>query len=777
MPRDGILSGVRILDLTWGLAGPVAGRLLAEVGADVIKVEPPGGDPVRRYAAFATWNRSKRSLELDLEEEPDRIELERLLASADVLLHGLRPSRAQRLGLDDDSLARRFPDLIACSLLGYPPEHADAERPGYDILVQARLGLMDEQQGHREGPIFLRFPVPSWGAVYLAAAGILARLLLRERTGVVGPVHTSLLQGALVTLTMHWARARSPSPAFRFGLPKSMIPSLFPCSDGRWIHVMAAPYHVELMERTLAELPSEEIERTRAARGGQPGYFGDDARMETALRTRPSREWLEAFWAADVPVLPAQSLGEILRDEQARKNGYVVEVHDPEWGRTLQAGSPLHVTPLSRVRSAAPRLDEHAAEIRAEPPRLHSADPCPRTASSPAGPPLRGVRVLDLGCFLAGPFAAMLMADLGADVIKLEPRTGDRMRGVERVFAGCQRGKRAIAVDLKHPEAREVIEALVRWADVVHHNLRYPAARKLGIDYETLRPLNPRLIYCHTSAYGPRGPRADWPGYDQLFQAYSGWEVEGGGEGNPPMWHRMGMMDHQNALASLVATLLALLHRERTGEGQFVSASILGASVLTASETLVLCDADGALAPYPRLDRLQTGVTPGYRIYETRDGWIAVAALEAAALRALREVLGVEKDTELPGAFEARTTSELADALEAGGVAAEPVRLDQGPHFFDDFAHRAAGLTVNYAHPRWGRLEQIGALWSFGDRTLRLDRPPPELGEHSREILDELGFDAATIARLAESGAVLLGETRTHLEEGPGTRGPDPFTR
>jgi crotonobetainyl-CoA:carnitine CoA-transferase CaiB-like acyl-CoA transferase len=139
----------------------------------------------------------------------------------------------------------------------------------------------------------------------------------------------------------------------------------------------------------------------------------------------------------------------------------------------------------------------------------------------------------------------MLMADLGADVIKVEATTGDPMRWADWPFAGCQRGKRTVALDLKSAASRPALEALVMWADVVHHNLRMPAARRLGLDSASLRSINPDLVFCHTSSYGPIGPRADWPGYDQLFQASCGWERAGAGAGNPPMWHRFGFMDHR----------------------------------------------------------------------------------------------------------------------------------------------------------------------------------------------------------------------------------------
>jgi len=166
-----ILDGIRIVDLSSGLAGPVATQILAEAGADVVKVERPRGDPLRQLhpAAFATWNRSKRSVVLDLADGGDRGSLDGLLASSDVVVHDLRPSGAARLGLDDAGLGERFRRLVVCGVTGYPPNHADAERPGYDLLVRARGGLMDLQAGWGPGPFVWRMPVPSWFAALLAA--------------------------------------------------------------------------------------------------------------------------------------------------------------------------------------------------------------------------------------------------------------------------------------------------------------------------------------------------------------------------------------------------------------------------------------------------------------------------------------------------------------------------------------------------------------------------------------------------------------------------------
>jgi crotonobetainyl-CoA:carnitine CoA-transferase CaiB-like acyl-CoA transferase len=466
-----------------------------------------------------------------------------------------------------------------------------------------------------------------------------------------------------------------------------------------------------------------------------------------AFKTRPSSEWLADLWANDIPVQPAQSFGEVFADEQARANTYVVDVEDPEVGTITAGGLPLTVTPPTRVRFARPATTTPAAEVIEQwSPRAESAE-----VGRSLRWPLEGLKVLDLGNYLAGPYGPMVMADMGADVIKIESTAGDAMRPTGWAFAGCQRGKRSISLDLKDPVARPALEALIRWADVVHHNVRMPAAYRIGIDYESVRALNPNVIYCHTSSYGPVGPRADWPGYDQLFQAFCGWEVLGAGEGNPPMWHRFGFMDHQCALSSVVATLLALLHRERTGEGQAVAGSLLGAGALTTSESHLL--ADGSLAPIAGLNSDQTKVRPGYEILELADGWVAVACHTSAQLHSYCQVAGVTDPGQAPAALRTRFQSDVLAALEEAKVPSEPVRLAQRYPFFDDAANQAAGLVATYQSAEFGKLEQPGALWYFGDMDVRLEMAPPALGEHTVEILRSVGFDDHQIEVLLASGA------------------------
>jgi crotonobetainyl-CoA:carnitine CoA-transferase CaiB-like acyl-CoA transferase len=454
------------------------------------------------------------------------------------------------------------------------------------------------------------------------------------------------------------------------------------------------------------------------------------------------------MWDHDIPAQPAVGMGEILGDEQARANRYVVDLDDPEVGPISVAGLPLTLDPPTELRGPAPAVGSGAGEWSSSAKRL------PRTSSGvPARFPLAGLKVLDFGNFLAGPLGPMLLADLGATVVKVEATTGDPMRWADWPFAGCQRGKRAVALDVKSPASRPALKALLRWADVVHHNLRMPAARRLGLDAASVRTVNPDVVFCHVSSYGPQGPRADWPGYDQLFQASCGWEVMGAGEDNPPMWHRFGFMDHLCAMSSVAGTLMALLQRDRTGRATDVAASLLGAGVLTNSETYRR--PDGTLAPVPALDHDQTMVGAGGRILQLADGWIAVAAVGGEQVGALTATLGATSPDGLAAAASSRSTGDSLAALAAAGVPAVAVRQGQKGPFFDDPDHLAAGLVASYTHADWGRLEQPGAMWWFGDQEVRLDRAPPVLGQHTVEVLLEVGVSQSEIDELLAAGAAV----------------------
>ncbi len=743
---DTILQSIRVIELARDIAGPAAGLQLSEAGAQVIRIEPPGGDAQQDDVLFSVLNRGKQRRALDIDSAAGRATLQELLEGADVFLHDFTPQQAAARGLDDAALSRSCPRLVIAAITGWPQAHPLAEVPPCDTLVLARLGLLDEQPGHRRGPVFVRMPFASWMAGWFCVIGVMARLIARARDGCGGVARTSLAQAALAPMCMHWSRAEKPTPVFAKGLDKNTPIPLHECADGRWLHVHYSPDKAPWMAQALTAMGPATIAAENAKY--PPSHVAPNFGANKAIiATRAAREWVEHFWQHDVAAQIAVPFGEIYRDAQARLNGYVVAVDDACRGLVLQPGPSYLTDPPPRVRGPLAPLVSHVPPDTAVPsaiqPRSVAAD---RAATDTAQAPLAGLKVLDLGAYLAGPFAAMLLADLGADVIKVEPPTGDPMRRLERIFAGTQRGKRGVALKLGEPGSHDALAALARWADVVHHNIRLPAARKLGVDYDALKAINPALVVCHISSYGPNGPRKDWPGFDQLMQAACGWEVESGGAGNPPMWLRFGMGDYFAALSSVFALLLAHYQRLHTGKGQMVASSLLGATLLTAAEAVMF--SDGRISDIAHLDADQTGLSPDHRLYRCRDGWIALAALQTSQAQALANLAGTERARW----FAALSCTEALARLQQAGVPAEPVMQGQGEAFHDDAGHAAAGLHAQYPHAVYGRLEQVGAFWDFGDLPLTLVRAPPTLGEHSREVWQQLGLDAEQIARLQELG-------------------------
>ena len=765
----GALEDVRILDLSWGIAGPVGVLLLAEQGADVVKVEPPGGDPFRAMPAYAVWNRSRRSVVLDLTTPDGRDRFLELAADADVVVESFSPGTMDRFGLGDDVLAERFPRLVRCSVPAYPTGHRAADRPGYDALVQARSGQQSEQPGWRRGPVHLHFPAPSFGACFLVASGVLAALIARERTGRGQRVETSLYQGVLAYTTQIWQRHERADANFRLMMGKSYPPgihqySIYECADG-WVH--ASTMSGRTPTRTLEDVLGVSAVDPMLLFSDPVAREKNDAVLREAFRARRCRELVDELHEAGLGAEPIVPLRDAFAHPQLVANGMVVTVDDTDHGPTTQIGVPVTL-------AAAP------GAVRGPQPRVGDADDAPSPFLSRQEPvvsgtgdrtragegPLAGIRVLDLGQYLAGPFGPMILGDLGAEVIKVEPVHGDFMRMVGKPFLGCQRGKLGIAVDVKTPEGRELVLQLVESADVVHHNMTKGTAARLGLGEAELRARNPSIVHCNTYAYGAEGPMSDFGGLDPLYQAACGLEYEAGGvaHGNAPLYLRLGMTDTANAFLSVVGVLTALYRRARTGEGDDVWTSLLNGAAVFSSD--VFLTADGTAHERPGLDAALTGLSPCYRLYETQDGWVQVAAVTAEAWAALCRAVGCAELADDPrcATFESRAAhrAEIEPALEAGfrtmtaaawvhrldaeGVPAEvAIDTNDGELALHDADNERLGLVVEYEHPLLGRVRQFGALIRFSDTMSTPSRPAPMMGQHTRQVLTAAGLDDATI--------------------------------
>ena len=701
----------------------------------------------------------------------DRDRLVELVATADVLVESFAPNYMAARGLDYETLSAAFPALVYCSLTGYPRTTAAASRPAIDLLVQARSGQQYEQPGFRDGPIFLHAPLPSIAASYLTVEAVLAGLYAREITGLGQWVETSLYQGVLAFTTQLWQDAEI-KPAPWVEIDRDPQPSIYECADGLWVHSMhmagGRGKDRSVMWRILGiDPPAAEPDIAQRAAHGEL--------VRQAMKRIERQDLLEQFWANEIPIAPVRHAHEALDDEQVINNGMSVEVADPVHGVIKQAGISfrLHGAPTPSVQGPQPTIGQHTDEVLGS---LGSAEPRARAVRPPKRPlahALDGVKVLDLGNFLAGPFGPMLLGDLGATVYKLESPQGDQMRPVTQPFNGCQRGKLDIVADLKTPEGLEIAHRLIRDVDVVHHNMRPGVAERLGVDYLTAKRLNPSVIYCHTTMWGNDGPRATWPGFDQLGQSSCGLELELGGESNPPNWYRFGMCDQGCAVQSALAVLMALYWRERTGEGQMVDTSIVNAGVHFNTDAWIGPD---GWSDRPRSDQQQTGLGPLYRLYQTTDGWIALACLGESHWAALvASVPELERDTRfaaaaaraanattlaeiLTGFFAARTATDAFEQLDAAGVPIEIADPGVTKTWYDEADLIAAGLVADYQHPRYGRFRQFGHLVHLSRTPGRIGGPPPLLGQHSHEILTGLGYTDHEIETLRDKGVTLWPE-------------------
>ena len=389
---------------------------------------------------------------------------------------------------------------------------------------------------------------------------------------------------------------------------------------------------------------------------------------------------------------------------------------------------------------------------------------------------LEGLRVIDLTQAMAAPFCSMNLADMGADVIKVEPPTGEDMRrgsasrnGHSGTFLTINRGKRGITVDLKQPAGVEIIHRLVRTADVFVQNYRPGAATRLGVDYETLAAINPRLIYCSISGFGSTGPYATRGGYDLIAQGMSGIISVTGDEDGPPAKAGLPVSDLSAGLFGAYGILCALEHRERTGQGQLVDTSLLEAALaLTVWEATEYWVTGRAPKPLGSAHRLAAP----YQALRASDGWFTVGANNDRLFDALCRAIDrpdLAADARFKGIRDRmrhrdaliaeieRTTAKEARAhwlarLDHAGVPAGPINTY--PEALADPHALARDMVVDLDHPGAGPIKALGVPVKLSDTPGAVDRAAPLLGQDNAAVLTELGYSEAEQRTLKDQGVV-----------------------
>ena len=392
--------------------------------------------------------------------------------------------------------------------------------------------------------------------------------------------------------------------------------------------------------------------------------------------------------------------------------------------------------------------------------------------------PLAGMRVLELAQIMAGPTCGMMLADLGADVIKVEKLPGGddardyrepRVNGVSAPFMIMNRNKRGLGLDLKQPRGREVLLSLVEDADVLTENYRRGTLEKFGLGYDVLAQVNPGLIYCAVSGYGRDGPLGDKGGFDLIAQGFAGLMSITGEPGRPPAKTGNPVADINAGLLAFGGILAAYLHKLKTGRGQVVDTSLMEAALQQTYWQAAIYFATG-VSPAP------TGsahvLTAPYQAFRTRDGWINIGGANQANWERIADVLGKREWCEDPrfatnsarmrhrdelvslmeAVLAARGNADWLALFDAAGVPAGPVH-DMG----EALSHpqtRARGMVIDLTHPEAGPTHALGCPLHFSSTPTRIDRPAPRLGEHSREVLREAGYGDADIDALAAARVI-----------------------
>lgn len=729
------LKDITVVDLGVGMAAALVSKLLVEQGARVIRVEPAGGDPFSAvYPAYDVWRRGSSKDTTGAADSPEK--LNALLASADVCVTGGEDHPQLVRRNDSAALAAVNPRLVVLDIEGYPEGTADAARPATDLLVQARSGIVWEHFTDR--PIPMSFSPSNIGAALRGLCGLFAALYEREASGLGQRVSTSLFEGSLSWMVGLWLDVEKPTPATRFVMPKNPYPLVFRCADGVYIHLVIGGAGSKYKMYQALEIDDPTVkpdDNSMPQPSGDPkNFFGNIDLLAEHAAKKTSTELLQRIWERGLPAEPVLPPGGCWDMDQVKHNAVVVT--DPDG--TRHVGYPIMGEP--------------------------SPAPCKKLAVA-GDMPLGGVQAVDFGAFVAGPFASVLLADLGAEVIKVEAPAGDPNRSIPRSYSPVNRGKRAITVDMKNPEGIRLAQEICLSGDVVTSNFRTGVPARLGIDPASLHKSKPELVVLESPGYGSSGPLAERAAFDMVFQALCGHEYRAGGKGNEPLWNRTSMVDYTGGFIGALACLTALYHRAHTGEGMTLDTPLMNAGVYLLSEVVQL--PNGEFRGGETLNARRTGFHPAEALYQAKDGWVALVVRTSSQAAGLLRVLGLEgtagedytrwgdaEEAAIVNAIAQWNTADLIASLEKAGVWVELCRQNTELEILNNAELTDKGLVQVSSHPQYGTVRELGAMMRFSRSRTGHDRYAPLKGESTRELLARLGKSEEEISRLLDGKVV-----------------------
>jgi crotonobetainyl-CoA:carnitine CoA-transferase CaiB-like acyl-CoA transferase len=798
-----LLEGIRILDLADEKAS-FCSKLLADLGADVVKVERPGGDPSRNIGPFvgnvaspdkslffSYHNTNKRSITLELEKKEGRDIFRRLIEKHEIVVETFPPGYLQELGLGYDALTESNPRLILVSVTGFGQKGPRSRYKSCDLVASAFGGQM-YVSGSPSGPPLQAFGEQSYYTASLfAAIGILLAVRKRARSGKGDHIDISLQEAVASTLDHVMVRHfyENVIAQRRGGLSWNNSFCIVPCKDGQMLITMFQQWEtlIELMaSEGLAEDLADDPWRDDAYRQAHVDHILEV--VERWTRTHTTKELFELGQLMRFPWAPVQSLKEVLKSPQLEARKFFIEARDSSGEPSIQCpGVPYRFShfPIDRLKRA-PRAGRDNLQIYQnelgltgeEMKRLSSSVPskeCRLDHRLDRGI-LSGLRVLDFSWVLAGPYATRILADFGAEVIKVQSRKTAKGAESNRTgyFDTWNRNKLGITLDMSHPEAAEIVLKLAGISDVVVENFSPRVMSNWGLDYARLREVKSDLIMVSLSAMGQDGPWKDFVAFGPTLQALSGLTHLTSFTTDSPMGLGYAHADPIIGLYTTLAILSALEYRDRTGEGQYIDISgfeavctLLGPALMDAKinqrKVLPLGNAASGVPAAPH----------GCYRCSGKDRWCVIAVFSEGQWRALRAAMGDppwmkeerfssllkrrEHEKELGKRLEEWTVQhraeEVVQLLQEVGVAAGVV---QDAEALANDAHLIANqFFVSAEHPVLGRIIWDRSPIRLAEATQAQWKAAPLLGADNKYVFSELlGFTETELSAYVEKGII-----------------------
>ena len=792
-----LLAPYRVLDIS-DERGQLAGQMLAQLGADVIAVEPPEGSRSRRLAPFAgerqgpddslvhrAYNRGKRSVVLDLGSgETDRARLVALLSGSDVLVESGGPHYLDSIGFSSEALAEINPALVILSISPFGASGPKAHWAATDMIVWAASGAQALAGDVDRPPVPVGVPQAFVHACAEGVGAVIVALLERGRSGLGQHLDVSAQQAAAqATQCSILATPNNASTHFRMSgglkLANLFLQLVWPCKDGyvsitflfgsaigvfstrfmKWIHEEGfcdeATRDKDWIGYTDLLLsgkePVSEYERVK------------DVIADLCL-SKTKAELLEGALARGLLITPILGVDDVVDSDHLAFRDYFDDVDGVRYPGQFGV---LSKTPRVRL-GAPPSLGAHTDSVFAEPARKPALSST--AAGSPGGPrgrALEGLKVLDLMWVMAGPAGSRVLADHGATVVRVESSTRvetartlqpfrDNVSGAERsaLFASLNAGKKGVALDLSRPEGQEVVLDLVRWADVVLESFSPRAMRNWGLDYEKLRSVNPTIVMMSSCLFGQTGPLAMMAGYGTMASALTGFTGITGWHDRAPCGPYGAYTDYIAPRFANAVLLAAIDHQRRTGEGQYIDFAQAEGALHALAPAILDYTVNGR--SFARAGTVDPNLRP-HGVYRTKgdsdSDWIAIACENGAQRANLASFTGGLDDTHLGAWAATRNAVDAMIELQSVGVPAHQVQNSPECIIDPQLIHR--GHFVELPHSEMGTVAIESSRVRFSATPATVTAPGPSMGEHTHEVLtDILGYSEERFVELLIGGVL-----------------------